>query len=220
MVEVRSASRTYRSGRTTVVALENANLTLTAGDAVAVVGRSGAGKTTLLNLIGGLDRPTSGEVRVLGRDLTQLTERRLTRFRASSVGMVFQDSYLLPGLTALENVTAAGMGRRRHRDVVAEGAELLDVVGLAERMHFPPSRLSGGQRQRVSIARALLGNRPVLVADEPTGNLDAEATLELLAVFAELRATRNVTLVIATHDPLVSEALPRRIELQDGRISA
>jgi putative ABC transport system permease protein len=169
VVDVTSASREHRTKTTRVIALDAVSLRLAAGKAVAVVGPSGAGKTTLLNLISGLDRPTNGQVSVLGHDLGGMSERLLTKFRASSVGMVFQDSYLLPGLTALENVTAAGTRWRNRRQVVDEASTLLEAVGLADRMDFPPSRLSGGERQRVGIARAMLGNRPLLVADEPTG---------------------------------------------------
>lgn len=218
VVDMVSASREHRSGSTRVMALDAVSLAVAAGDGVAVVGSSGAGKTTLLNLIGGLDRPTSGRVTVLGHDLGDLSERRLTRFRATSVGMVFQDSYLLPGLSALENVMAASIRWGNRRDLQVEAAGLLEAVGLSDRMHFPPSRLSGGERQRVGVARAMLGQRPLLVADEPTGNLDAEATSELLDLFDELRATRHVTLVVATHDPLVAERTPRRIHLMSGRL--
>jgi ABC-type lipoprotein export system ATPase subunit len=134
--------------------------------------------------------------------------------------MVFQDSYLLTGLTALENVTAAGTRWRNRRQLAEDASALLEAVGLADRMDFPPSRLSGGERQRVGIARAMLGNRPLLVADEPTGNLDARTTLELLDLFDELRRTRNVALVFATHDPLVADRLPHRLELHAGRMAS
>lgn len=220
VVEVADASREHRSGRVRVAALDSVSLTVSAGEAVAVVGRSGAGKTTLLNLIGGLDRPTSGRVTVLGQDLGRLSERALTRFRASSVGMVFQDSYLMSGLSALENVMAANAVRGKRRDLAEEAAALLDAVGLSSRKTFPPSRLSGGERQRVGIARAMLGRRPLLVADEPTGNLDAQATSELLDLFDELRETRQVALVIATHDPLVARRVPRCLRLDAGRMES
>jgi ABC-type lipoprotein export system ATPase subunit len=218
VVDLVDVSRAHRVGSTPVTILDSVSLTVNAGDALAVVGRSGAGKTTLLNLIGGLDRPTTGRVTVLGRELTHLSERSLTKFRATEVGMVFQDSYLLPGLSALENVLAAGIGRGSRHALAEEASDLLDAVGLSERKTYPPSRLSGGERQRVGIARAMLGRRPLLVADEPTGNLDAEATTHLLDLFDELRATRNVTLVIATHDPIVAQRLPRSIRLRAGRI--
>ena len=220
VVDVQSVSREHRAGTTRVIAVDAVSLRMKAGEAVAVLGASGAGKTTLLNLISGLDRPTSGQVGVLGHDLGSLSERRLTRFRSTNVGVVFQDSYLLPGLTALENVTAAGLRWRNRREALTEAATLLAAVGLADRMDFPPRRLSGGERQRVGIARAMVGNRPLLVADEPTGNLDAHNTFELLDLFDDLRRTRNVTLVIATHDPLVADRLPRRLELCLGRVAS
>jgi putative ABC transport system ATP-binding protein len=219
VVDVTSASREHRTRSTRVLALDAVSLEVTAGEALAVVGPSGAGKTTLLNLISGLDRPTNGKVSVLGHDLGAMSERLLTQFRASSVGMVFQDSYLLPGLTALENVTVAGTRWRNRREAATEASTLLAAVGLADRMNFPPSRLSGGERQRVGIARAMLGQRPLLVADEPTGNLDGRTTLELLDLFQELRVTRTITLVFATHDPLVADQFPRRLELRHGRMA-
>lgn len=218
IVDLDHVSREHRSGTRHVIAIGDVSLQVAAGEAVAVVGPSGAGKTTLLNLIGGLDRPTRGRVEVLGNDLASMSESRLTKFRSASVGLVFQDSYLLPGLTAFENVAAAGTRWGNRRRVAAEATTLLEAVGLGDRMDFPPSRLSGGERQRVGIARAMLGNRPLLVADEPTGNLDGGTTLELLDLFDELRHARNVTLVVATHDPLVAGRLTRRLELCQGRI--
>jgi ABC-type lipoprotein export system ATPase subunit len=220
VVDVRAASRVYRSSSGCVTAVDGVTLRVNAGDAVAVVGSSGAGKTTLLNMIGGLDRATSGLVAVLGQDLGTLSERSLTRFRASHVGLVFQDPSLLPGLTALENVAAAGLRWRNRRVVVAEAAALLDAVGLEDRKDFPPQRLSGGERQRVGIARALLGHRPLLVADEPTGNLDEQSTRSLLNLFDALRLTHGVTLVVATHDPVVAARLPHRLTLGHGRATS
>jgi putative ABC transport system ATP-binding protein len=220
VIDVQSASREHRSGAARVTALDGVTLELGPGEAVAVVGASGAGKTTLLNLISGLDRPTSGQVCILGSRLERMSERRLTRFRAAHVGVVFQDSYLLPGLSALENVAVAGLRWRNRQTVVAEARALLEAVGLATRMDFPPSRLSGGERQRVGIARAMMGSRPLLVADEPTGNLDAENTRQLLDLFDEIRRTRNVALVFATHDPLVAERFPRLVELRAGRVAS
>lgn len=220
VVDLAQVSREHRSGTKRIVAIDAVDLRLAAGEALAVVGPSGAGKTTLLNLIGGLDRPTSGRVEVLGHDLGCMSEGRLTKFRAANVGMVFQDSSLLPGLTALENVTAAGTRWGNRRQVAVEASTLLQAVGLGDRMDFPPSRLSGGERQRVGIARAMLGNRPLLVADEPTGNLDAGTTLDLLDLFDDLRRARNVALVVATHDPLVAARLTRRLELCRGRMTS
>lgn len=217
VVDVRGATREHRSGSARVAALDGVSLRVRAGDALAVVGPSGAGKTTLLNLIAGLDRPTSGTVTVHGHELSAMSERALTRFRARYVGMVFQDSYLLSGLTALENVAVAGMRWGTRRAVTSEAARLLEAVGLGDRMDFPPSRLSGGEKQRVGVARAMLGNRPLLVADEPTGNLDAKATSELLDLLDELRTDRRVALVVATHDPLVAERMPSRLRLDHGR---
>ena len=185
--------RTYSTRSARVVALQAVTFTVAAGDAIAITGPSGAGKTSLLHLVAGLDRPTAGHIEVLDHSLNALSEQALTRFRARHIGLVFQDPYLLPGLTALENVVAPGVGRSSRRDRVAEARRRLEDVGLGHRADFPPERLSGGERQRVGIARALMGNPPVLVADEPTGNLDAATTRELVDLLHRLRARFGTT---------------------------
>jgi putative ABC transport system ATP-binding protein len=190
------------------------------GRMVATTGPSGSGKTTLLNLIGGLDRPTAGEVITLGRSLGELRERELTAFRAGSVGLVFQDPHLLPGLTALENVIVARLPWRPRRELAGEAEALLEAVGLGARKDFPPARLSGGERQRVGIARALVGKPPLVLADEPTGNLDAATTTDLVELLRDLRARFELTLVVATHDPAVAGAADRVIHLVDGGIQS
>jgi ABC-type lipoprotein export system ATPase subunit len=182
------------------------------------MGPSGSGKTTLLNLIGGLDRPTSGSIRVLGHELQGLRERSLTRFRARVVGVVFQDPHLLPGLTALENVVSAQLPWRRRRQLVPEGTEMLVAVGLKDRLNFPPSRLSGGERQRVGIARALMGGRPLLLADEPTGDLDIDTAEEILELLGSLRSRLGLTVMVATHDPAVARTADRVIRLSGGAL--
>jgi ABC-type lipoprotein export system ATPase subunit len=201
-----------------VVALADVSLTVAVGETVAITGPSGSGKTTLLNVIAGLDRPTSGTVTVLGQDLTSLKERDLTAFRARSLGLVFQDPHLLPGLTALENVIAAKLPWARRRILEPEARKLLKAVGLGSRMNHPPARLSGGERQRVGIARALLGQPRLLLADEPTGNLDAGSTEELLSLLDELRSDLGLTLVLVTHDPAVAAIAHRVVRLSGGRI--
>ena len=210
MVDV---DRTYSTRSARVVALQAVTFTVAAGDAIAITGPSGAGKTSLLHLVAGLDRPTAGHIEVLDHSLNALSEQALTRFRARHIGLVFQDPYLLPGLTALENVVAPGVGRSSRRDRVAEARRRLEDVGLGHRADFPPERLSGGERQRVGIARALMGNPPVLVADEPTGNLDAATTRELVDLLHRLRARFGTTMLVATHDEVVAAALPRRLAL-------
>jgi len=211
-------ARAFQSGGDEVVALADVSLTIAIGETTAITGPSGSGKTTLLNLVAGLDRPTSGTVIVLGQDLTSLKERELTAFRAKSLGLVFQDPHLLPGLTALENVIAARLPWTKRRVLEPEARKLLKVVGLGSRMNHPPARLSGGERQRVGIARALLGQPRLLLADEPTGNLDIGSTEELLNLFEELRSDLGLTVVVATHDPAVAAIAHRVIRLSGGRI--
>lgn len=218
-VRLDGVSRVHRSRRREVRALEGVSLELPLGGALAVVGPSGAGKSTLLQLVAGLDLATTGTVEILGHDLGGLSQRALTAFRAQHVGIVFQDDLLIPGLTALENVAVAATRWRIRRAVRQRAGELLDEVGLADRADFPPGRLSGGERQRVGIARALVGDAELLVADEPTGNLDADSTGTLLALLDRLRATRQLTLVVATHDPLVAAHLPDRLRLERGRLA-
>jgi ABC-type lipoprotein export system ATPase subunit len=217
-VIVSSVTRAFQSGGEQVHALQGVSLSVGVAEAVAITGPSGSGKTTLLNLIGGLDRPTSGTVTVLGRDLGSLKERELTAFRARILGVVFQDPHLLPGLTALENVVVARLPWARRRVLEPEARKLLAAVGLGSRMNHPPARLSGGERQRVGIARALLGQPQLLLADEPTGNLDAASTEELIALLDELRMNLRLTLVIATHDPAVAAIAHRVVRLRGGHL--
>ena len=217
-VVVAGVTRAFQSGGEVVNALEDVSVAVGAGEAVAITGPSGSGKTTLLNLIAGLDRPTAGTVTVLGHDLGALKERDLTGFRARSLGIVFQDPHLLPGLTALENVIAARLPWARRRALEPDARKLLIAVGLGARTNHPPARLSGGERQRVGIARALLGQPRLLLADEPTGNLDAGSTEELIALLNDLRTDFRLTLVIATHDPAVAAIADRVVQLRGGHV--
>ena len=217
VVHLEAVSRSYATGATEVRAVRQVTMTVPARAAIAVTGPSGSGKSTLLNLIAGLDRPTGGEVTVLGQALSALREHELTAFRARHVGFVFQDPHLLPGLTALENVVVARLPWRSRRELQREARDLLDAVGLAERVDHPPARLSGGERQRVGMARALLGGPTLLLADEPTGNLDAATTEALLELLGRLRAELTLTVVIATHDPVVAAVADRAVRLVDGQ---
>ena len=217
-VIVTAVTRAYHSGAEELHALENVSIAVALGQTVAITGPSGSGKTTLLNIIAGLDRPTSGVITVLGRDISSLNERDLSAFRARHLGIVFQDPHLLPGLTALENVIAARLPWERRRVLEPEARKLLGAVGLGSRMSHPPARLSRGERQRVGIARALLGQPQLLLADEPTGNLDAGSTEELIALLDELRTDLKLTVVIATHDPAVAAIADRVIRLRGGRV--
>jgi putative ABC transport system ATP-binding protein len=202
-----------------VPALVGVGVDVPRGSTLAVVGPSGSGKTTLINLLAGLDRPDDGEIVVLGQRVTDLPERELDRYRAETVGLVFQDPHLLPGLTALENVAIARLPWAPRQRLEAEARDLLAAVGLERRMHFPPERLSGGERQRVGLARALLGHRPLLLADEPTGNLDIETTEEMLQLVDDLRRSLSLTAIIATHDPAVERIADGVARLAAGRIA-
>ncbi len=221
-VQIDHVSRRYGSGDDLVVALGDVSFAVELAEAVAITGPSGSGKTTLMNLIAGLDRPSEGDVRVLGQVLAWMSDAQLTRFRAQSVGLVFQDPNLLPGLTALENVAIARLPWGRSREVEARARDLLAAVGLGDRLDHPPGRLSGGERQRVGIARALVGEPRVLLADEPTGNLDRATTAELLRLLDTIRREMGLTLLIATHDPLVTAIADRVVDLatKDARENA
>jgi putative ABC transport system ATP-binding protein len=217
-IDVQSVSREYRVPSGTVRALHDVSLEVRRGELIALMGPSGSGKTTLLNLIGGLDRPTSGSIRVLGYELRGMPERALTGFRARVVGVVFQDPHLLPGLTSLENVVAAQLPWRRRRELIPEATEMLVAVGLKDRLDFPPSSLSGGERQRVGIARALMGGRPLLLADEPTGDLDVGTAKEILELLGRLRSGLDLTMMMATHAPSVARTADRVIRLSGGTL--
>jgi putative ABC transport system ATP-binding protein len=217
-IRLDAVSRVYSSAGADVWAVKEVSLSVKAGEVVAVTGPSGSGKTTLLNLIGGLDRATSGDVIVHGQVLNRLKERELTAYRAQSLGLVFQDSYLLPGLTALENVAVARLPWRSRRELEREARELLAAVGLVDRMDFPPNKLSGGERQRVGIARALLGQPVLLLADEPTGNLDARTTEDLIALLDQLHERLGFTMMVATHDPAVAAMASRVLRLVGGQV--
>jgi putative ABC transport system ATP-binding protein len=202
-----------------VMALHDVNLSIARGEMVSIIGPSGSGKSTLLNLVGGLDRPTSGSVRVDGQTLGGLSDDDLTRLRRDKIGFVFQFFNLLPTLTCLDNVGLPLHLRGWARARVAERArELLTLVQLAARLNHLPEELSGGERQRVAIARALSIYPPVILADEPTGNLDTHTGAEILALIRDLHDRLGCTVVIVTHDMKVAESCARTISIRDGRI--
>jgi len=219
MVAVQGLSRTYGSGPGTVHALREVSFEVAPGEMVAVVGRSGSGKTTLLNMLGGLDRPDEGTVHVDGLDVTGLDDAGLSRLRRDSVAYVFQTFGLIPALTAAENV---GVPLRLRRTPVAERERrvelLLDLVGLAGHARQRPTELSGGQQQRVAIARALAGSPRLLVADEPTGQLDAETGLAVMALLRAVVESEGVTAVVATHDAVMMSLADRVLTMADGRV--
>jgi ABC-type lipoprotein export system ATPase subunit len=201
-----------------VRALDSVDLSIPEGEMLAVMGPSGSGKSTLLNMIGGLDRPTSGQVLISDQDLALV--RNLDRFRSQTVGFVFQLHNLLPTLTALENVEVPMRGQPIRRRARRERArELLSLVGLADRMKHLPSQLSGGQRQRVAIARALANQPRLILADEPTGNLDTTAGAEIMDLLGELNESQGTTIIVVTHDRRVARATDRILTMRDGQIS-
>ncbi|MBL6634398.1 MAG: ABC transporter ATP-binding protein [Thermoleophilia bacterium] len=216
VIQVTSVTKSYGSGRGRVEALRGVDLTVHEGETVAIVGQSGSGKTTLLQMLGAVDVPTSGTVEVAGRDLGSMRERDLTGFRRSVVGFVFQQFNLIPTLTAYQNVEAAAV------NVPGEGADriagLLEQVGLGDRMDHRPAELSGGEQQRVAIARALVNDPTIILADEPTGNLDSETGHEVLELLTAVAVTGRRTLVLITHDDRVAAAAERIITIRDGLI--
>lgn len=198
-------------------ALDRVSMEILNGEWVAVMGPSGSGKTTLLNIIGGLDRPSSGTVRVAGTDLGTLSQAELTRFRRETVGLMFQQFHLIPYLTALENVMLAQYFHSIEDE--EEAKEALERVGLGDRLHHLPSQLSGGEQQRVCIARALINEPKIILADEPTGNLDAGNEQAIMAIFKQLHRDGH-TIVMVTHDPHIGMLANRPVELEHGRIVA
>ncbi|NLF01085.1 MAG: ABC transporter ATP-binding protein [Anaerolineales bacterium] len=219
IVETEDLWRVYKVGTGDVLALRGINLKIKLGQFVAVKGRSGSGKTTLLNCIGGLDRPTSGAVHVHGRDLSELSDEQLTSWRRLKVGFIFQSFGLLPTLSAYENVELmmriAGVSRKERRERVLD---CLDLVGLTQWVSHRPFEMSGGQQQRVAIARALANQPELILADEPTGELDSATAREVLAFFRKIVMERHVTFVMVSHDPLVDEYVDGIVQLQDGQI--
>jgi ABC-type lipoprotein export system ATPase subunit len=216
LVRARGLRKEYGKGEGLVRAVDSVDLDVAAGETVAVMGPSGCGKSTLLHLLGGLDRPSGGELRLAGQRIDQMSEKALARLRRDTIGFVFQAFHLMEELTAAENVEVpALLAGRPARAARQRATELLDRVGLASRAGFLPSKLSGGQRQRVAIARALVNEPLVVLADEPTGNLDSAATLDVLRLFETLHESGQ-TLVIVTHDSRIAATADRLISMRDG----
>jgi putative ABC transport system ATP-binding protein len=219
MISLARVSKRF-SGKREVVALDAVDLEIARGEMVSIVGPSGSGKSTLLNLIGGLDRPSSGEIRIDGQSIAALSDDDLTRLRRDKIGFIFQFFNLLPSLSCVENVALPlhlkGMSKR---ETEKRARALLDLVQLSQRVDHLPDELSGGERQRVAIARALAFYPPVLLADEPTGNLDSHTGAEILRLIHDLHDRLNATVLIVTHDATVAESCSRTVTLRDARIA-
>jgi len=219
LLSARGLQKTYTLGQRALTVLSGVDVELRRGDFLALRGASGAGKSTLLHLLGGLDAPTGGEVWLHGRNLATLSSRELARLRNEEVGFIFQAYYLLPELDALENVCLpARMARTPAGQAEARGRELLARVGLQERIEHKPYELSGGEQQRVAIARALINEPDLILADEPTGNLDSHTGEEIIELLCALRTEKQTTLVMATHDARLAARAPKVVELVDGQI--
>ena len=217
MIELNNVTKTVRSGTEDLTILDDVSFRIPAGQFVAVTGASGSGKSTLLGLIAGLDAPTSGKIVVDGDDVTAASEDGLARIRSEKIGFVFQSFHLIPSLTAYENILIP-MELLGVDNVQTRASRLLDAVDLANRGHHYPSELSGGEQQRVAIARAFANRPKILLADEPTGNLDSKNGGHIFDLMTQLHAENNVTLVLVTHDAALAEQAQRRIVLADGKV--
>lgn len=219
MLYVENVSKEYKSGDRTLRVLDEINFSISAGEVCAIVGPSGSGKTTLLGLCAGLDSPTSGEIRIGNKSLTGLDQDALAALRNELVGFIFQSFQLIPTLTAIENVMVP-LELRGDRRAGSGARELLDRVGLADRMHHYPTQLSGGEQQRVAIARAFINRPKLLFADEPTGNLDTDTSESIESLLFELNRDAGTTLVVVTHDLELARRTRRIIRLRNGRIAS
>ena len=221
IVSIRQLTKLYRQGEIDVTALNGISLDIPRGEFLALMGPSGSGKSTLLHIIAGVDRPTEGECRVQGQDVAQLSESQLADWRNQNVGFVFQSFNLIPVLTAFENVELPLLlTRLNRRERRAQALTALDLVGLADRAHHTPRQLSGGQEQRVAIARALVTDPTLIVADEPTGNLDSHSAAEVLGILQALSRTAAKTVIMVTHDPKAAAFASRVIHLEKGELLA
>ncbi|MBE7556523.1 MAG: ABC transporter ATP-binding protein [Anaerolineales bacterium] len=219
MIQAENLTKTYQMGEVEVQALQGASLQVQQGEMLAIMGPSGSGKSTLMNILGCLDQPTSGQYHLEGVDVAQLDDNKLAEIRGQRIGFVFQSFNLLPRTNALANVelpliySGVGMRERHHRAATA-----LEMVGLGDRLHHKPNELSGGQQQRVAIARALVTNPAIIMADEPTGNLDSKSSEEIMAIFQRLNEEHGITIIFVTHEHDIAEHTRRVVRLADGMI--
>ena len=219
IIDARDITKTYQMGDVQVRALRGASLQVSRRELVSIMGPSGSGKSTLMNILGCLDQPTSGEYYLEGLEIDQLDDNKLAEIRGRKIGFVFQTFNLLARTTALTNVELplvySGMGGRRRRE---RAIAALDAVGLADRVHHRPNELSGGQQQRVAIARALINEPAIILADEPTGNLDSKSGAEIMAIFQRLNEEQGITIIFVTHEPEIAQHTHRIVRIADGRI--
>src|SRR5687767_2929900 len=216
MIKLRGVSKTVQSGGHPLTILHPLDLTVPAGRCLAIIGPSGSGKSTLLGLIAGLDSASTGTITIAGTEITSLDEDALARLRGEKIGFVFQFFHLVPSLTAIENVQVP-MEIAGRRDAVARGRQLMAEVGLSDRAHHYPSQLSGGEQQRVALARALANDPPIILADEPTGNLDSSTGRHIMEMLLDVHRRRGATLVLVTHDTELAAVADTRLTLRDGR---
>ncbi|MBN1218636.1 MAG: ABC transporter ATP-binding protein [Anaerolineae bacterium] len=217
VIEAKDLTKTYQMGEVAVHALRGVSLEIEAGEMLAIMGASGSGKSTLMNILGCLDQPTSGAYHLKGVDVARMDDNQLAEIRGRQIGFVFQNFNLLPRTTALRNVELplvySGVGRRqRHEQAIAA----LELVGLGDRVHHKPNELSGGQQQRAAIARALVNHPAIIMADEPTGNLDSTSSAEIIAIFERLNQERGITIVLVTHEANIADHTHRIVQLADG----
>jgi putative ABC transport system ATP-binding protein len=220
MIQLRSVYRTFKIGDESLTVLNNITLTIKDGQFISIMGPSGSGKSTLANVIGGLDRPSAGSIQVDDQELDKLSDLELSLYRNKKIGFVFQSFNLLPGYTTLENVMIpliiAGVPSKVRKQ---KAMDYLKLVGLEHRMHHKPTQLSGGERQRASIARALVNEPKIIIADEPTGNLDSKKTAEIMNLLKVLNTEEKLTLIVITHDPNVARQADMTLQILDGKLS-
>lgn len=220
IVELQQVSRQYKMNKQTVSAIDNASITIHQGEFVAIIGASGSGKSTLLNLIGGLDRPDSGTITVAGHELAKLSDAQLSDYRNQTIGFVFQFFYLQPFLTVASNLEVPAMfGHIPRAKRQQRAQDLAKAVGISNRLGHLPKELSGGQMQRTAIARALINEPKILLADEPTGNLDSANSRDIMALFQQVRRNYGTTIIVVTHDSQVAQLADRTIAMHDGRVA-